>query len=132
VLQDGDDRDPVSEAVRSLLDGHVALSDRLAEEGRFPAVDVLRSASRTMPSVAHDFHLRAAQSLRRALAMLDRIADARALGVATIEDSARAAIAIEDRLEAFLRQGSGASQCDATLAELEEIARSWSEGLGHR
>ena len=48
VLSDGDDRDPVSDAARSLLDGHLQLSPRLAAAGRFPAIDVPASASRTM------------------------------------------------------------------------------------
>ena len=52
VLDDGDERDPVSDAARSLLDGHIALSPSLAAHGHFPAIDVLRSASRTMDAVA--------------------------------------------------------------------------------
>ena len=52
VLSDGDDRDPVSDAARSLLDGHLQLSPRLAAAGRFPAIDVPASASRTMEAVA--------------------------------------------------------------------------------
>jgi FliI/YscN family ATPase len=131
VLHDGDDRDPVSEAARSLLDGHVALSNQLAEAGRFPAVDVLGSSSRTMEFVADDFHVRAARDLRRALAVLGRIDDARSLGITPLEGSARAAIAIEDRLEMFLRQGQRASGYGETLSELAEIARLWSEGLVH-
>ncbi len=52
VLNDGEDHDPVSECARSLLDGHMQLSPRLAHAGRFPAIDVLASASRTMNAVA--------------------------------------------------------------------------------
>jgi ATP synthase in type III secretion protein N len=132
VLQDGDDRDPVSEAARSLLDGHVALASRLAAAGRFPAVDVLASASRTMESIVDPAHLRHAQSLRAAIAELDRIDDARALGVAPHEGPARAAVAIEDRLEGFLRQGTRASSCGEMLAELAAIAQSWKQGVGNR
>jgi FliI/YscN family ATPase len=132
VLQDGDDRDPVSEAARSLLDGHVALSDRLAAAGRFPAVDVLASASRTMESIVEPAHLRDARSLRAAIAELDRIDDARALGVAPREGPARAAVAIEDRLEGFLRQGPQASPYGETLAKLAAIAQSWNQTVGNR
>jgi ATP synthase in type III secretion protein N len=122
VINDGDDRDPVSEAARSLLDGHVALSPRLAAAGRFPAVDVPASTSRTMDAVADASHLHAARSVRRALALLERIEDARALGIEPADRAARAAIVNESRLETFLRQGRTTSAYEATLMELKEIA----------
>ncbi|MGB8909131.1 MAG: EscN/YscN/HrcN family type III secretion system ATPase [Candidatus Cybelea sp.] len=122
VINDGDDRDPVSEAARSLLDGHVVLSPRLAAAGRFPAVDVPASASRTMDAVANESHLRAARRVRRALALLERIEDARALGIEPAGRGARAAIVNENRIETFLRQRGTASARDATLAELTGLA----------
>lgn len=132
VINDGDDRDPVSEAARSLLDGHIALSSRLAEAGRFPAVDVLASASRTMEAVADEAHLGAALKVRRALALLDRIEDARTLGVEAPTRAARAAIAAESRLEEFLRQGRGASEYAATLVELAHLAALVEDDRGDR
>ncbi len=122
VLSDGDDRDPVSEAARSLLDGHIALSTPLAHSSRFPAVDVLHSASRTMPDVADEGHLRAARRLRRAIALLDRTDDARMLGIEPVDHATRAAIAAEARIECFLRQAGESSAADATLSRLLEIA----------
>jgi ATP synthase in type III secretion protein N len=122
VIHDGDDRDPVSEAVRSLLDGHIVLSARLAQGGRFPAVDVLASTSRTMESVTDESHRQAAQTLRQALAALDRVEDARSLGIVAADGAVRAAIAVEDRIELFLRQRARPSDRCTTLSELAEIA----------
>ncbi len=122
VLEDGDERDPVSEAARSLLDGHIQLSMRLAEAGRFPAIDVPASSSRTMDLVAHEEHVRAARSLRRAIALLQRIDDARALGIQPADRASRAAIQIEAGLEAFLRQDRGVVDRRETLRELSALA----------
>jgi type III secretion protein N (ATPase) len=132
VLSDGDDRDPVSEAARSLLDGHVALSVALAQAGRFPAIDVLASTSRTMPMVAGAHHLRAAGAVRRTLATLDRVSDARSLGIEPGDASVRAAIALESRLEDFLRQGRDASDAAVTLAQLARLAELMEETHGNR
>jgi FliI/YscN family ATPase len=122
IIHDGDERDPVSEAARSLLDGHVALSSRLAGAGRFPAVDVLASASRTMEFVADEPHQRAAATVRRALAALDRVEDARSVGIESSARAARAAVALEDRLEAFLRQDGRAVEHAMTRSALLGLA----------
>jgi ATP synthase in type III secretion protein N len=123
VINDGDDRDPVSEAARALLDGHVALCQRLAEAGRFPAVDVPASASRTMDAVADASHLRNSRRIRRALALLARIDDARSLGIEPGDRSARMAIAAQPRLDAFLYQEGLGSHWSNTLAELMQLAQ---------
>jgi len=115
VLDDGDDRDPVSDAARSLLDGHVALCPRIARAGRFPAIDVLASASRTMDLVAGPAHRAAAARVRAALARLAAGAEARALGLAPAD-------AAERPVEAFLRQGPLPERPAATLAFLAEVA----------
>jgi type III secretion protein N (ATPase) len=122
VLSDGDDRDPVSEAARSLLDGHIALSMRLAESGRFPAIDVPASTSRTMDLVAEEAHLRAAVRLREALALLQRLDDARALGIDPSDRIGRAAVAAESQIERFLRQGREAANPEEAIGELIAIA----------
>ncbi len=132
VLADGDDRDPVSEAARSLLDGHITLSMRLAECGRFPAVDVLRSTSRTMDAVVPEDHLRGAASLRRAMALLDRAEDARALGIEPADRVTRVAIAAESRIESFLRQANKSSLPEETRSMLLEIADGFERNDGDR
>jgi ATP synthase in type III secretion protein N len=74
VLEETDDgADPISEEVRSLLDGHIVLSRKLAAKGHFPAIDVLASVSRLMPRVATKEHVRAAAYVREMMAKLDEI-----------------------------------------------------------
>lgn len=121
VLSDGEERDPLSDAARSILDGHIQLSEQLAHAGRFPAIDVLASASRTMTSVASAAQQADAGRVRRALDSLARSSDARTIGIEPFEPFAMAAIACEDQIEAFLRQSStrsGPSECLAELALL--------------
>jgi type III secretion protein N (ATPase) len=128
VLSDGDDeRDPLGDAARSLLDGHIVLSSELARAGRFPAIDVLASASRTMRDVVTDEHLRDAATVRGALALLAETRDARALGFAERADPAlAAAVAAEPALAAFLQHAerSDFAQTRAALGALARTLRS--------
>ncbi len=106
VLSEGaDERDTVSENTRSLLDGHIVLSQELARANHYPAIDVLASASRTMGDVVTGVHQRDAGRVREALALLERTRDARAVGLASLDDPLLArAVASEAALSAFLRQ----------------------------
>lgn len=105
VLTDGsDEREPLADAARSLLDGHIVLSPSLAAAGHYPAVDVLASASRTMADVADDAQRATAVAVRDALALLASSKDARDLGMATPDVRLRAALDAEPALLAFLRQ----------------------------
>jgi type III secretion protein N (ATPase) len=131
VLNDGDDRDPVSENARSLLDGHLQLSPRLAQAGRFPAIDVLASASRTMDSVACAQHRRAASLVRAALARLERCEDARSLGIEPADPQTKVAIAAEGAIERLLRQGPLPVPVSRALAALHQTADMLEEAYGH-
>ncbi len=66
VLAEGDDQqDPIADAARAILDGHIVLSRELAESGHFPAIDIERSASRVMNNVATRAHIDAARRFRQ-------------------------------------------------------------------
>ncbi len=122
VLEDGDDRDPVSDAARSLFDGHIQLSAKLARAARFPAIDVPGSASRTMESVVDARHAAAAGIVREAIAALERTEDARSLGIAVEGELVRAALRCEREIDAFLRQDSRLHAPERTRAMLADLA----------
>jgi len=129
VLSDGpDEHDPVAEAARAALDGHVALSQRLARAGHFPAIDVVRSASRTLADVVSPEHRHAAGVVRAAVAALDESQEARALGLVPTEPFLLRCLAQERALERFLRQGPGPSSAQETLTELLRLADTLDDG----
>lgn len=81
VLVEGDDHnEPVADAVRGILDGHVVLDRRIGESGRYPAVDVLRSLSRTVPGCLQPEERQAARRAREALATQAELTDLIRLG----------------------------------------------------
>lgn len=122
VLSDGDERDPVSESARSLLDGHLVLSPRLAQAGRFPAIDVVASTSRTMRQVVGEGHDRDARLVRRALALLAQTEEARMLGIVPEDPHAVRAVAAESRLETLLAQDGSPVPPAQSLAALAAAA----------
>jgi FliI/YscN family ATPase len=108
VLVEGDDlQDPIADAVRSILDGHIVLSRALADRGLFPAVDVLRSVSRVAPDICSPEHLQATQRARDLMATYGEAADLIQIGAYVHGSDPRidAARLAQPRLEALVRQG---------------------------
>ena len=129
VLVEADDmNDPVADAVRSLLDGHIILSRKLAEMGHYPAVDVLQSVSRLMGSVVSDEHRLAAQRFRAVYATYKGAEDLINIGALAPGSNRRidTAVSLIDSLVEFLIQptGQGTSLAE-TVSRLCEITRSW-------
>ncbi len=81
VLSEGDDQqDPIADAARGILDGHIVLSRELAEAGHYPAIDVERSISRVMSSVVPQTHLDAARRAKSLMSRFNKARDLMALG----------------------------------------------------
>jgi flagellum-specific ATP synthase len=121
VLVDGDDlMDPIADAARSVLDGHIVLARRLASLNHYPAIDILQSVSRVMPDVVDEQQLRLAQEAREVLAVYQEAEDLINVGayVAGSNPAIDRARSLIDPLRAFLRQGVDEA---FTLAETRQL-----------
>lgn len=107
VLVEGDDQnEPIADAVRGILDGHVVLDRRIAEGGRYPAIDVLRSLSRTVPGVNTPGENVSTAKARSILATWQDMADLVRLGAykAGTDPLVDEAVRLAPRIEAFMTQ----------------------------
>ncbi len=107
VLVEGDDtNEPISDAVRGLLDGHTVLSRALAAKGHYPAIDILSSISRLMPSLGSDAQLAAAARIRELIAIYHDHEDLISIGAyrAGSNRGVDASIAMKQDIDAFCRQ----------------------------
>lgn len=108
VLVEGDDMtEPIADETRSILDGHIILSRKLAAANHYPAIDVLASVSRVMNSIVTPEHKKAAQRLRQILAKYEQIELLVRLGEYKqgADPEADFALSHVDRVNAFLKQG---------------------------
>ncbi len=132
VLVDGDDMDePIADAARSILDGHVVLSRKLAQQNHFPAIDVLASASRVMPAVTSEEHLSWAGQVKEWMAIYKQAEDIINIGAYVRGSNPKIdqAIGVQERVQGFLRQKVGESaDFDESLALIHGIVRS-GEGM---
>lgn len=125
VLAEGDDgRDPIVDAARGVLDGHVLLSRRLAGRGQFPAIDLGASASRVMADIATPAHLAAAARFRRYAGLVEDNRDLVLMGAYAPGSDAEldAALALAPAMEAFRAQDRHLRAAFAdTVAALERL-----------
>jgi flagellum-specific ATP synthase len=127
VLVEGDDfNEPICDAVRAILDGHIVLSRELGAAGHYPAIDVLQSVSRLAPRLCSPEQKAAAAKIREALATHQRSEDLINLGAYASGANPKldAAIRLRPRLLDFLKQASREeSAFSKTMAELSELAK---------
>jgi flagellum-specific ATP synthase len=126
VLVEGDDfNEPICDATRSILDGHLILSRRLAAAGHYPAIDVLNSVSRLFSQLADKEHATASTAVRKAMAALEESRDLIDLGAYAPgkNPALDAAIRAEAQIKALLCQGTAVkSSLDDTTARIRELA----------
>lgn len=127
VLVEGDDmNEPVADAVRGILDGHVVLSRRLAGRGHYPAIDILQSISRVMSDIVDPQVLKMASEVREVLASYQEVEDLITIGAYKPGQNPRVdrAVKLYDKVNEFLKQ-SADRPCS-----LEECWRSMKEIVG--
>ncbi|MGN6388863.1 MAG: flagellar protein export ATPase FliI [Burkholderiaceae bacterium] len=110
VLTEGDDQqDPIADAARAILDGHIVLNRTLAEAGHYPAIDVEQSISRAMHNITTPDHQKAMRRVKQLVSRYQRNRDLISVGAysAGTDPVLDEAIALHPRIEAFLQQGIG-------------------------
>ncbi len=125
VLVDADDmNEPIADAVRGILDGHIVLSRQLTVQNHFPAIDVLESVSRLMPDIANREHFRMASRLKNYLAIYRKNQDLINIGAyqkgtnADIDETIKIYPFIEDFLKQDIEETSTFNETIAALAEV--------------
>jgi flagellum-specific ATP synthase len=125
VLMETEDlEDPVAEVVKSIIDGHIQLTKKLAMRSHYPAIDVLQSVSRVMVDVVSEEHLRLALEIRKNLALYRDVEDLINLGayVSGSNSEIDYAIKVYPRIKEFLIQGmTEKSDMNTTINKMREI-----------
>jgi len=125
VLTEGDDLlDPIADAARAILDGHIVLSRELADGGHYPAVDIESSISRVMPMVTSAEHLQLVQQLRQIYSVYQQNKDLIAIGAYSKGSDLRIdqAISLMPVINFFLQQKmTEVIPYDQSLSQLQEI-----------
>jgi flagellum-specific ATP synthase len=133
VLVDGDDMDePVADAARSILDGHIVLSRKIAQRNHFPAIDVLSSASRVFRAVTSSDHQGFTGLVKEWMALYAQAEDLINIGAYSKGANPKIdqAIAVHDRIQSFLKQGiEEKTSFNDSVAILHGIARAGEAAL---
>jgi flagellum-specific ATP synthase len=126
VLTEGDDlQDPIADAARAILDGHIVLSRELADAGHYPAIDIEKSISRVMPQVTSPEHLQLARLLKQFYSLYQQNRDLISIGAYSQGADPRIDRAILQKpyLDQFLQQGmKEVVSYDTGLSELQMVS----------
>ena len=121
VLVEADDPDdPIGDSVRSIVDGHIVLSRKLAQMGHYPAIDVLSSLSRVMPNIVEKRHVTSANKMRELMATYNEVEDLINIGAYKSGSNPKIDMAIRfrDPIATFLKQNRDESTDFATTQEI--------------
>ncbi|CAG9296163.1 flagellar protein export ATPase FliI [Celerinatantimonas diazotrophica] len=125
VLTEGDDmQDPIADAARAILDGHIVLSRELADSGHYPAIDIEKSISRVMPAVTTDEHQQLARALKMLYSQYQQNRDLINLGAYQRGSDPRIDLAInlKPQMDQFLQQSMKESiHFDESLTQLQRL-----------
>lgn len=125
VLVEGDDHnEPISDAVRGILDGHIVMDRKIADRGRYPAIDVLKSISRSMPGVFSDWQNGVVRKAKQVISTYEDMAELIRLGAYRrgTDPAVDEAVRLYPQLEAFLTQNKDdSSTIDDSFSKLAAI-----------
>src|SRR5690606_32230282 len=115
-----DQQDPIADAARAILDGHIVLDRSLAEAGHYPAIDIEQSISRVMQNITSPEHQQQARTLKQLYSRYQRSRDLIAVGAYSpgSDPLLDKAIAMHDQIETFLQQ---------QIEEQASIPQSWGQ-----
>jgi flagellum-specific ATP synthase len=132
VLVEGDDiNDPIGDAVRGLLDGHLWLSRRLSTRGHYPAIDPIESISRLMPDICDSEHLQCARSLRRMLGVYFDNEDLISIGAYRQGSSEEIdeAIEMKPKIDKFLQQDvNDGANLEESIRQIKQLIQTGRKG----
>ncbi|WP_416305776.1 flagellar protein export ATPase FliI [Neptunicella sp. SCSIO 80796] len=132
VLVEGDDlQDPIADAARAILDGHIVLARRLSDSGHYPAIDVEASISRVMPMVVSEEHLAASRRIRQVYSNYQQNRDLISIGAYTKGTDPRIDLAInaEPAISQLFQQGmKQITPYDESLQDMTKLAQALGKG----
>ena len=118
--------EPIADATRGILDGHIVLSRNIAEKAHYPAIDVLQSVSRVMPDIVEKKHMEMAMDIREMMSSYNQIEDMINIGAYKAGSNPKLDRAINkhNSIDEFLKQGiDDTVRMESTIGMMEELVK---------